>query len=118
MSISCSKPFSKLFLLLRGKPRSMISLARLHMLFLLSYLSSVNTVITLLPNFFHLVCTMGKEYVKTVYCHPTYLTSMQSTLCEMLDWKKHKLESRLPEEISIISNTHMTPPLGQKAKKN
>ena len=65
----------------------MISLARLHMLFLLSYLSSVNTVITLLPNFFHLVCTMGKEYVKAVYCHPTYLTSMQSTLCEMLDVK-------------------------------
>ena len=61
---------------------------------------------------------LGKEYIKAVYCHPAYLTSMQSTLCEMLDWKKHKLESRLPEEISIISNTHMTPPLGQKAKKN
>ena len=59
-----------------------------------------------------------KEYVKAVYCHPTYLTSMQSTLCEMLDWMKHRLESRLPEEISIISDTHMTPPLGQKAKKN
>ena len=34
----------------------------------------------------------GKEYVKAVYCHPTYLTSMQSTSWEMLGWKKHKLE--------------------------
>ena len=39
----------------------------------------------------------GKEYVKVVYCHPAYLTSMQSTSGEMLDWMKHKLESRLPE---------------------
>ena len=38
----------------------------------------------------------GKEYVKGVYCHPAYLTSMQSTSWEMLDWMKHKLESRLP----------------------
>ena len=44
-----------------------------------------------------------KEYVKAVYCHPTYLTSMQSTSWETLDWKKHKLESRLPGEISITS---------------
>ena len=36
-----------------------------------------------------------KEYVKAVYCHPAYLTYMQSTSLEMLDWKKHKLESRL-----------------------
>ena len=43
----------------------------------------------------------GKEYVKAVYCHPAYLTSMQNTSCEMLGWKKHKLESRLPGEISI-----------------
>ena len=42
----------------------------------------------------------GKEYVKAVYCHPAYLTYMQSTLCEMLGWMKHKLESRLPGEIS------------------
>ena len=41
-----------------------------------------------------------KEYVKAVYCHPAYLTYMQSTSCEMLDWMKHKLESRLPGEIS------------------
>ena len=41
----------------------------------------------------------GKEYVKAVYCHPAYLTYMQSTSWEMLDWKKHKLESRLLGEI-------------------
>ena len=35
----------------------------------------------------------GKEYIKAVYCHPAYLTHMQSTSCEMLDWMKHKLES-------------------------
>ena len=43
----------------------------------------------------------GKEYVKTVYCHPAYLTYMQSTSGEMQEWMKHKLESRLPGEISI-----------------
>ena len=43
----------------------------------------------------------GKEYIKTVYCHPAYLTYMQSTSWEMLDWMKHKLESRFPGEISI-----------------
>ena len=42
---------------------------------------------------------IGKEYVKAVYCHLAYLTCMQSTSCEMLGWKKHKLESRLPGEI-------------------
>ena len=57
-----------------------------------------------------------KEYVKAVYCHPVYLTSMQSTSCEILDWKKHKLESRLPGEISITSDMHMTPPFWQKSK--
>ena len=46
----------------------------------------------------------GKEYVKAVYCHPTYLTYVQSTSWEMLDWMKHKLESRLPGEISITSD--------------
>ena len=39
---------------------------------------------------------IGKEYIKAIYCHPAYLTYMQSTSCEMLGWKKHKLESRLP----------------------
>ena len=43
----------------------------------------------------------GKEYVKAVYCHPAYLTYMQSTSCEMLGWMMHKLELRLPGEISI-----------------
>ena len=47
---------------------------------------------------------LGKEYVKALYCHPAYLTYMQSTSCKMLDWVKHKLESRLPGEISIISD--------------
>ena len=45
-----------------------------------------------------------KEYVKDVYCHPAYLTYMQSTSWETLGWKKHKLESRLPEELSITSD--------------
>ena len=45
-----------------------------------------------------------KEYVKAVYCHPVYLTYMQSTSREMLGWKKHKLESRLLGEISITSS--------------
>ena len=47
---------------------------------------------------------LGKEYVKAVYCHSAYLTYMQSTSCEMLDWMKHKLESRLPGEISVTSD--------------
>ena len=51
----------------------------------------------------------GKEYVKAVYCHPVYLTYTQSTSCEMMGWMKHKLESRFLGEISIISDTQMTP---------
>ena len=46
---------------------------------------------------------LGKEYIKAVYCHSVYLTYMQSTSCEMPGWMKHKLESRLPGEISITS---------------
>ena len=61
---------------------------------------------------------LEKEYVKAVYCHPAYLTSLQSTSCEMLGWMKFKLESRLLGEISTISDTQMTLPLQQKAKKN
>ena len=57
----------------------------------------------------------GKEYVKAVYCHSAYLTYIQSTSCEMLGWMKHKLESRLPGEISITSDMQMTTPLWQKA---
>ena len=52
-----------------------------------------------------------KEYVKAVYCHPAYLSYMQTTSWETLDWKKHKLESRLLGEISITSDMQMTPPL-------
>jgi len=59
---------------------------------------------------------LGKKYIKAVYCHSTYLTYMQSTSCEMSGWIKHKLESRLPEEIT--SDIQMTPLLWQKAKKN
>ena len=44
------------------------------------------------------VAKLGKEYVKTVYCHTVYLTYMQSTSCEMPGWMKHKLLSRLPEK--------------------
>ena len=58
----------------------------------------------------------GKEYIKGVYCHPTYLTYMLSTAWEMLDWMRHKLESRLLGEISITSDMQMTPCLWQKVK--
>ena len=63
---------------------------------------------------------LGNEYVKAVYCHPAYLTYMQSTSWEMPDWMKHKLESSfwyLPGEISRTSDTKMTPPLWQNVKK-
>ena len=60
----------------------------------------------------------GKEYDKVLYCHPAYLTYIQSTFCEMPDWMKHKLESSLLGEISITSDKQMTPPLWQKAKRN
>ena len=59
---------------------------------------------------------LGKEYVKAVYCHLAYLTSMQNTSREMPCWKKHRLESRLPGEISITSDMQMTPPLWQKVR--
>ena len=58
-----------------------------------------------------------KEYVKAVYCHPAYLTYMQSTSLEMLGWKKHKLESRLLGEILITSDMQMTPPLWRKCRR-
>ena len=61
---------------------------------------------------------LGKVYVKAVFCHPAYLTCMQSTSWEMLDWIKHKPESILVGEISITSGMQMTPPLWQKAKRN
>ena len=60
---------------------------------------------------------LGKEYVKAVYCHPVYLTSMQSTSCETLGWMKHKLESRLLGEISITSDMQMTPLMAESKEK-
>ena len=61
---------------------------------------------------------LGKEYVKAVYCHLAYLTYMQSASCEMPNWMKHKLESRLLGEISIASDMQKTPPSRQKLKRN
>ena len=63
-------------------------------------------------------CKLGKEYVKAAYCHPAYLTYMQSTSCEMPGWMKHKLESRLLGEISTHLDMQMTPPLWKKGKRN
>ena len=60
----------------------------------------------------------GKEYIKAVYCHLAYLTYMQSISHEMPGWMKHKLESRLPGEISIALDMQMTPSLWQKGKEN
>ena len=60
---------------------------------------------------------LRKEYVKVVYCHPAYLTYMQSTSCEMPGLMKHKLELRLLEEILTNSDMQMTPPLWQKVKE-
>ena len=60
----------------------------------------------------------GKEYIKAVYCHPAYLTYMWSTSWEMLGWMKHKLESRLPGEISVTSDMQMTRPYGRKQRTN
>ena len=58
----------------------------------------------------------GKEYIKAVYCHPAYLTYMQSTSYEIPGWMKHKLESRLPGEISVTSDMQMTLTFWQKVK--
>ena len=59
----------------------------------------------------------GKEYIKAVYCHPAYLTYMQSTSYKMPGWLKHKLESKLPEETAITSDMQMTPPCGRKQRR-
>ena len=59
---------------------------------------------------------LGKEYAKAVYYHSAYLTYTQHRSCEMPDWMKDKLKSRLSREISITSDIQMTPPLWQKAK--
>ena len=60
---------------------------------------------------------LGKEYIKAPYFYLAYLAYMQSISCEIPGWMKHKLESRLPGEISITSDIQMTLPLWQKAKK-
>ena len=52
---------------------------------------------------------LGKEYIKTEYYYPVYLTYMQSTSCEMLDWVYHKVASRLSGEISVASDTQIIP---------
>ena len=57
---------------------------------------------------------LGKEYLMAVNCHPTYLTYMQSISCKMPGWMKHKLESRLPREMSITLDMQMTLPYGRK----
>ena len=59
---------------------------------------------------------LGKEYIKAIYCHPDYLTYMESMACEMPGWMKHKLESRLPGEISVTSDMQITPPNGRKRR--
>ena len=61
---------------------------------------------------------LEKEYVKAIYCHSAYLTSMQSTSGKMPGWMKHKLESRLLGEISITSDMQMTPSLWEKVNRN
>ena len=58
----------------------------------------------------------GKEYIKAVYCHPAYLTYMQSTSSEMLGWMKPKLESKLLREIPITPDMQIRPCIWQKAK--
>ena len=79
----------------------------------------------------HLTCLLRNLYAgqeatdgttdwfdKAVYCHPVYLTYMQSTSCEMPGWMNHKLQSRLLGEISTTSDMQMIPLLWQKVKKN
>ena len=57
---------------------------------------------------------LEKEYIKAVYCHPAYVTYMQSTSYKILGCINHKLESRSSGEISITSDMQMTPPYGRK----
>ena len=59
---------------------------------------------------------LAKEYIRDVYCHPAYLTYLQSTSCEMLGWMKHQLESRMLGEILITSGTQMIHPNGRKQR--
>ena len=61
---------------------------------------------------------LGKEYVKAVYFHPVYLAYKKSTSYGIPGWMKHKLESRLPGEISITLDKQKIPPLWDKVKRN
>ena len=61
---------------------------------------------------------LEKDHIKAVYCHTAYLAYKLNISCEMQGWIKHKLESRLLGEISITSDTQMTPQLWQKVKRN
>ena len=61
---------------------------------------------------------LGKEYVKAVHYHPAYLTYRQGTSCETSCWVKHNLESRLLGEISITSDTQMTPSNNNQTQKD
>ena len=61
---------------------------------------------------------LGKEYDKAVYCPPAYLTYMQNTSCERLDWRNPKLKIRLPEEISTTSDMQMISLCWQKVRRN
>ena len=60
---------------------------------------------------------LGKDYVKALYYHSAYLTFLQSTSCKILGWMKHKLESRLSGEISIISYSHDTPLMAESEEE-
>ena len=60
---------------------------------------------------------LGKECIKAAYCHPAYLTYMQSTSCEMPGWMKHRLKSRLLGEISVTSDMQGTHPYGRKRRR-
>ena len=59
----------------------------------------------------------GKEYIKAAYCHPAYLTYMQSTSCQMPGWNKAQAGIKIAGEISITSDMQMTPPLWQKWRR-
>ena len=61
--------------------------------------------------------TLGKEYVKGLYCHPAYLTYKQGTSCELPGWMKYKLESRLQGEISITSDMQITTLMAETAEE-
>ena len=62
--------------------------------------------------------SLGKEYIKAVYCHPACSIYMLNTSWEMLGWIEHKLELRLPGEIWVTSDMQVIPPLWQKVKKS